>query len=62
MSALRRFGWAALLLMMGCGTTEAPKAFEGGADHIVVGRPIRDADDPRAAAQGIQREIAAVFE
>jgi orotidine-5'-phosphate decarboxylase len=37
------------------------QAFTDGADHIVVGRPIRDADDPRAAALVIQREIADVF-
>ena len=33
-------------------------AFERGASHIVVGRPIRGAEDPRAAALSIQREIA----
>ncbi|MES1942667.1 orotidine 5'-phosphate decarboxylase [Salinisphaera sp. PC39] len=33
-------------------------AIEGGADYLVVGRPIRDADDPRAAAEAIQAEIA----
>jgi orotidine-5'-phosphate decarboxylase len=33
------------------------QAFAVGADHIVVGRPIRDADDPRAAAAAIQDEI-----
>ena len=38
------------------------QAFEWGADYIVVGRPIRDAADPRAAAEQIQREIAAVLE
>ena len=37
------------------------QAFENGADHIVVGRPIRDADSPRAAAEGIQATIAAAF-
>ena len=37
------------------------KAFQAGADYIVVGRPIRDAADPRAAAERIQAEIAAVF-
>lgn len=37
-------------------------AFEAGADYIVVGRPIRNAADPRAAALAIQAEIAAVFE
>jgi orotidine-5'-phosphate decarboxylase len=30
-----------------------------GADYIVVGRPIRDATDPRAAAELIQGQIAA---
>jgi orotidine-5'-phosphate decarboxylase len=34
------------------------EAFARGADYIVVGRPILGADDPRAAAQAIQREIA----
>ena len=29
-----------------------------GADYIVVGRPIRDAKDPIAAAQGIAAELA----
>ncbi|MGI9342489.1 MAG: orotidine-5'-phosphate decarboxylase [Gammaproteobacteria bacterium] len=37
------------------------QAFRDGADHIVVGRPIRDADDPKAAAEGIQTTIAEVF-
>lgn len=36
-------------------------AFRAGADHIVVGRPIRDAKDPYVAATAIQEEIAAVF-
>jgi orotidine-5'-phosphate decarboxylase len=36
-----------------------PQAFDYGADYIVVGRPIRDAKDPRAAAEEIQRQIAA---
>lgn len=35
------------------------QAFRDGADHIVVGRPIRDAADPRAAAVAIQASIAA---
>ena len=34
-------------------------AFENGADYIVVGRPIRDAKSPRAAAEEIQASIAA---
>ena len=37
------------------------QAFINGADHIVVGRPIRDADSPRAAAEAIQETIAAQF-
>jgi orotidine-5'-phosphate decarboxylase len=34
------------------------EALTNGADHIVVGRPIWQADDPRAAALAIQRELA----
>jgi orotidine-5'-phosphate decarboxylase len=34
------------------------QAFRNGADHIVVGRPIRDAANPRAAAEAIQSTIA----
>ena len=37
------------------------QAFINGADHIVVGRPIRDAESPRAAAESIQATIAAQF-
>jgi orotidine-5'-phosphate decarboxylase len=37
------------------------KAFSGGADYIVIGRPIRDAESPRAAAESIQKTIAAQF-
>jgi orotidine-5'-phosphate decarboxylase len=36
-------------------------AFQNGADYIVVGRPIRDAKDPRAMAQTIQSQIAQQF-
>jgi len=35
------------------------EAVAAGADHIVVGRPIRDADDPRAAAQAIVADLNA---
>jgi len=38
------------------------QAFRNGADHIVVGRPIRDAKSPRAAAEAIQATIAREFE
>jgi orotidine-5'-phosphate decarboxylase len=34
-------------------------AIAAGADHIVVGRPVWQADDPRAAAQAILAEIGA---
>lgn len=37
-------------------------AFERGASHIVVGRPIRGATDPREAAELIQSEIAAAWQ
>lgn len=35
------------------------RAIAAGADYLVVGRPIRNAADPRAAALAIQAEIAA---
>ncbi len=35
-------------------------AVNAGADHIVVGRPVWQADDPRAAAQAIVAELAAL--
>ena len=37
------------------------QAFKSGADYIVVGRPIRKAPDPKAAAEAIQQSIAALF-
>ncbi len=42
-------------------TVDVAQAFANGADYIVVGRPIRDAADPRAAAQAVQETIAKVF-
>jgi orotidine-5'-phosphate decarboxylase len=36
-------------------------AIKAGADYIVVGRPIRDAKDPQAAAEAIQRDIASAL-
>ena len=35
------------------------EAVAAGADHIVVGRPVWQADDPRAAARAIRAEMAA---
>jgi orotidine-5'-phosphate decarboxylase len=40
---------------------DVAQAFANGADYIVVGRPIRDAADPRAAAQSIQNAIASAL-
>jgi len=37
------------------------QAFQYGADYIVVGRPIRAAADPHAAAEAIQQQIAAAL-
>jgi orotidine-5'-phosphate decarboxylase len=42
-------------------TVDVAQAFTNGADYIVVGRPVRDAKDPRAAAQAIQATIASIF-
>jgi orotidine-5'-phosphate decarboxylase len=42
-------------------TLDVAQAFANGADYIVVGRPIRAAADPRAAALAIQNTIASVF-
>ena len=42
-------------------TVDVAQAFANGADYIVVGRPIRQAPDPRAAAPAIQATIAGVF-
>jgi orotidine-5'-phosphate decarboxylase len=42
-------------------TVDVAQAFANGADYIVVGRPIRHAPDPRAAAEAIQATIAGVF-
>ena len=42
-------------------TVDVAQAFINGADYIVVGRPIRQAPDPRTAAQAIQATIASVF-
>lgn len=42
-------------------TMTLDEAFRAGADHVVVGRPIRKAADPRAAAEAMQAEIAALF-
>ncbi|HEY1794246.1 MAG TPA: orotidine-5'-phosphate decarboxylase [Opitutaceae bacterium] len=42
-------------------TMDVEDAFRAGADYIVVGRPIRKAEDPRAKAEEIQERIARLF-
>jgi orotidine-5'-phosphate decarboxylase len=42
-------------------TVDIEEAFARGADYLVVGRPIRDASDPRAAAEAIQGRIERWF-
>lgn len=37
------------------------QAFQNGADYIVIGRPIRDADNCKAMAEKIQLQIASQF-
>ena len=42
-------------------TVDLEEAFLNGADYVVVGRPIRGAPDPRAAAEAYQARIAKLF-
>ncbi|HEY8856583.1 MAG TPA: orotidine-5'-phosphate decarboxylase [Rugosibacter sp.] len=42
-------------------TVDVAQAFRNGADYIVVGRPIRQANDPRLAAIEIQQTITSIF-
>jgi len=42
-------------------TVDVAQAFANGADYIVVGRPIKNASDPRAKAEEIQAAIAGIF-
>ena len=67
-----RFGGRLLVVTPGIRPAEASKAdqkrtmdvaqaFAAGADYIVVGRPIRDAANPRAAAEAIQKTISGIF-
>ena len=41
-------------------TVDVAQAFSNGADYIVVGRPIRDAANPRTAAEAIQKTISGI--
>jgi orotidine-5'-phosphate decarboxylase len=40
-------------------TVSAGQAIASGADHVVIGRPIRQADDPLDTVRELQEEIAA---
>jgi len=42
-------------------TVDVEEAFEHGADYIVIGRPIRSATDPEAAARAVQARIRSFF-
>jgi orotidine-5'-phosphate decarboxylase len=42
-------------------TVDVAQAFRNGADYIVVGRPIRQAPEPRAAALAVQSVIGGLF-
>lgn len=42
-------------------TVDVVQAFVNGADYIVMGRPIRNAPDPRKAAEAVQASIASLF-
>ena len=42
-------------------SVDIEEAFGLGADYLVIGRPIRSAPDPAAAAAAIQQRIAACF-
>jgi orotidine-5'-phosphate decarboxylase len=42
-------------------TMTLAEAFRSGADHVVVGRPIRKAENPRGKALEMQAEIASLF-
>lgn len=43
-------------------TVTPAMAVQGGADYVVIGRPIRDAANPQAAAQAIARQIQEVLD
>lgn len=43
-------------------TVDVEQAFLNGADYIVVGRPIRSAENPRAAAERVQDRISRLFD
>jgi orotidine-5'-phosphate decarboxylase len=42
-------------------TVSVQEAFQNGADYIVVGRPLREAPDPIAVVEKMQKEMAVVL-
>ena len=42
-------------------TVDPARALRSGVDYIVVGRPVRESPDPKAAAEAIQATIASIF-
>ncbi len=42
-------------------TVDVAEAFRNGADYVVIGRPIKNAEDPLVAAGKIQQTIADIF-
>ncbi len=42
-------------------TVDLVTAFDNGADHVVLGRPIREAEDPQAFVEGLQEKIASTL-
>jgi orotidine-5'-phosphate decarboxylase len=42
--------------------TTPAQAIQGGSDYLVIGRPIRDAADPKSAADRVAKEIRSVLE
>ena len=42
-------------------TVDVEQAFHNGADYIVVGRPIRNAPNPKEKAEEIQSRIGVIF-
>jgi len=41
--------------------TTPAQAVRNGSDYLVIGRPIRDAEDPKSAVRQVAREIAGVI-
>ena len=42
-------------------TVDVAQALRNGADYLVIGRPIRQAADPAAAAWAVQETIASIY-